>query len=447
MGTYDSDVSVDPDASSPELGADDSMHGALLICVTATIAGAVIGFVGGAFRWLLEAAGRLRLDFVEWAHQLPGPGWLVPVVASAAGATLAALVVVWSPLANGSGIQHVEAVYRGEAPPPPISLLPAKFIGGVLAIGSGLVLGREGPTVHMGAAIGAQAARRARLPDHEIRMMQTALGGAGLAVAFNAPIGGTLFTLEEVTRSFRVKTVLATLSAAAMAVGCARLILGDHPEFRMEPIAEPRLVWLPLFVVFGLLTGLLGAVYSRLVLWFLDRVTAIRRIPTLAKATVIGAVVGLVMVVYPQAVGGGEPLNQMILGGERFGLWVIVGYLVLRFFAGPLSYAAPVVGGLFAPMLAIGALWGVLFVGVFGLAWPGSVASLAIPMAVVGMASFFAATVRAPVTGVVLVMEMTASTAAIIPMLVATAAAILAAYLVGSPPIYDSLRERSLAKT
>ena len=425
----------------------DSMRGIGLICLTATIAGALIGFVGGAFRWLLEAAGRLQLQLVEWAQHLPGPGWLIPVAAAALGATLAALVVRWEPLADGSGIQHVEAVYQGLVPPPTIRVLPAKFIGGLLAIGSGLVLGREGPTVHMGAAIGAQAARRVRLPDHEVRMMQTALGGAGLAVAFNAPIGGTLFTLEEVTRSFRVKTVLATIFAAAMAVGCARLILGDHAEFQMEPFTEPELVWLPLFVVFGLLTGGLGAVYNRLVLWFLDHVTAMRRIPSVAKATAIGAVIGVMMVFDPRAVGGGEPLTQMLLGGERFALMMIAGYLLLRFVAGPLSYSAPVVGGLFAPMLALGALCGVLFVGLLGHVWPGDIAFLAIPMAVVGMASFFGATVRAPVTGMVLVIEMTASTAAIIPMLAATASAVLAAYLIGSPPIYDSLRARSLSKT
>ena len=430
-------------------GADqpeDSLRGAVLVCLTATVAGAVIGFVGGVFRWLLEAGDRLRLEFVEWAHQLPGPGWLAPVAAAAIGATLAALVVRWEPLADGSGIQHVEAVYRGQAPPPRLRLLPAKFIGGVLAIGSGLVLGREGPTVHMGAAIGAQAARRARLGDSDVRMMQTALGGAGLAVAFNAPIGGTLFTLEEVTRSFRIRTVLATVFAAATAVGCARLVLGDHPEFRLEPIGEPELVWLPLFVVFGVLTGGLGTVYNRLVLWFLDHVTAVRAVPTVAKATLIGAVIGLVMFIYPQAVGGGEPLTQMVLGGKHVVLTVIVGYLVLRFVLGPLSYSAPVVGGLFAPMLAVGALWGVLFVGLVDLIWPGDIMFLAVPMAIVGMAAFFGASVRAPITGMVLVVEMTASTAAIVPMLAATGAAVLAAYLTGSPPIYDSLRERSLGK-
>ena len=431
----------------PEVdSADDSMRGAVLICVTATVAGMVMGFVGGVFRWLLEAADRLRFDLVEWSHRLPGPGWLIPMAAAATGATLAALVVRWEPLAYGSGIPHVEAVYRGQLPPSRIRLLPAKFIGGLLAIGSGLVLGREGPTVHMGAAIGTEAARRARLPESEIRMMQTALGGAGLAVAFNAPIGGTLFTLEEVTKSFRTKTVLATLFAAATAVGCSRLVLGDHHEFRWQNATQPEFVWLPLFVVFGLLTGILGAAYNLVVLWFLDRVTALRHIPNPTKAAAIGAVIGLVMAVQPQAVGGGDQLTQTLLDGTHFPLLVLAGYLATRFVAGPLSYAAPVVGGLFAPMLAIGALWGVLFVRLADIVLPWDTSNLVLPMAVVGMSCFFSASVRAPVTGMVLVIEMTASTAVIVPMLAATAAAILTAYLVGSPPIYDSLRERNLSK-
>lgn len=433
--------------TAPEPG--DSIRGAVLVCLTGAIAGAAIGFIGGAFRWLLDAANRLRVALVEWSSALPGPGWLIPVVTAALGATLAALVVRWEPLAQGSGIPHVEAVFARQAAPPRIRLLPAKFVGGVLAIGSGLVLGREGPTVHMGAAIGAEAARRARLPDSEIRMMQTALGGAGLAVAFNAPVGGTLFSLEEVTKSFRLTTVLATIFAASTAVGCAHLVLGNDSEFRLPAIDEPHLGWLPLFVVFGLLTGCLGAAYNLLVVWFFDHVTAKRRVPAVAKASIIGAVIGLVMIVHLQAAGGGEPLTQMLLGGQRFALIVIVGYLVLRFLAGPLSYAAPVVGGLFAPMLAVGALWGVLFVGVIDTVWPQSASpatSLCVPMAVVGMAAFFGATVRAPLTGVVLVIEMTASTAVLIPMLAATGAAVLAAQVIGNPPIYDSLRHRSLSK-
>ena len=418
------------------------VRGSILICVTAVVAGVAIGFIGGAFRWCLEAADRLRVDLVDWAHGLPGPGWLVPIAAAALGATLAALIVRWVPLAAGSGIQHVEAVYRGEAQPPLLLLLPAKFIGGVLSIGSGLVLGREGPTVHMGSVIGAETARRARLSDSDIRMMQTAVGGAGLAVAFNAPIGGTMFALEEVTKSFRLQTVLATLFAAAAAVGCMRLLLGNEPDFRVEALGAPALAWLPLFVVFGLLTGSVGAVYNRLLLWFLDHVGGIRRIPAVAKAALIGAIIGLAMFVYPESVGGGDTLTQLILSGHDIVLPVVLGVLLVRFVAGPLSYSAAVPGGLFAPLLAVGALWGLLFVGVVGAVWPGDVTFLAVPMALVGMASFFGATVRAPVTAIVLVMEMTATTAVGIPMIAATAAAVLVAEITKSPPIYDSLRER-----
>jgi CIC family chloride channel protein len=431
--------------TAPAAGPDqpgESMRGSVHICVTAIVAGVLIGLVGGAFRWCLQKADELRIDLVEWAHQLPGPGWLVPMAAAAAGATLAALIVRWEPLAAGSGIQHVEAVFLNEARPPLIRLVPAKFIGGVLSMGSGLVLGREGPTVHMGAAIGAEAARRARLPDSEIRMMQTALGGAGLAVAFNAPIGGTLFTLEEVTKSFRVKTVLATLFSAAAAVACSRLILGNHADFQVEPVGAPALAWLPVFVVFGLLTGCLGAAYNKLVLWFLDHVAAIRRVPALAKAAIIGAIVGFAMFVYPLAVGGGEDLTQRILGGQHIAVSVVIGILAVRIVAGPLSYSAAVPGGLFAPLLAVGALWGLVFAGGFDAVWPGDARQLAIPMALVGMAAFFGATVRAPVTGMVVVTEMTATTATLVPMMAATAAAVFAAYAAGSAPIYESLRER-----
>ena len=321
-------------------------------------------------------------------------------------------------------------------------LLPAKFIGGVLSIGSGLVLGREGPTVHMGAVIGAEAARRAKLDDLDCRIMQTSVGGAGLAVAFNAPIAGTLFVLEEVTKSFRLRAVLATLFGAAVAVACGRFILGNEPDFDVGPIGPPDLAWLPLFVVFGLLTGGLGWIYNRLVLFFLDHVTAERRVPAIAKAAGIGGVVGLALFVDPNTVGGGDTLTQPILSGQQFVIPVIVGFLAVRFFLGSLSYSANVPGGLFAPLLAAGALWGLLFVNVCDLIGVGHVSDLAVPMALVGMASFFGATVRAPLTGIVVVMEMTATTSVVIAMLAATAAAVLVAELAKLPPLYESLRER-----
>ena len=282
-------------------------------------------------------------------------------------------------------------------------------------MGSGLVLGREGPTVHMGAAIGAEAARRARLPDSEVRMMQTALGGAGLAVAFNAPIGGAPLHPR------RGDEVVPGENGSGGAAGCrrrgSRLILGNHADFDVEPIGAPALHGC-LFVVFGLLTGCVGAGYNKLVLWFLDHVAGIRRIPNLAKAAIIGAIIGLAMSVYPLSVGGGEDLTQHILGGQNLVLAVVVG--ISRCGSSPVPCRTRLRCRADCSRHCLpGALWGLLFVGCFDAVWPGDATQLAIPMALVGMAAFFGATVRAPVTGMVVVTEMTATTATLVPMMAA----------------------------
>lgn len=418
------------------------MRATVLVCVAVTLAGVIVGVVGAAFRWCLGAAEDVRVDLVEWALRLPGPGWLIPVGAAALCAAIAGLLVRWEPQAVGSGIPHVEAVFLGEARPPRISVLPARFVGGVLAIGAGLVLGREGPTVHMGAAVGAETARRTRLRRRDARTVEVALAGAGLAVAFNAPIAGVLFTLEEVTKSLRPRIVLATVLAAAAAIASSRLLLGNHPDFDVSRVAAPGLAWLPLFAVFGVLTGVLGAGYNVVVLWFGDRVAAVRKIPNPLKATAIGAIVGVALCTAPLTVGDGDSLTQMILDGHQFVLLTAAGLLAARFVSGPLSYSAAVPGGLFAPLLAVGALWGFVFAGCFGAVWPEDTTFLVIPMAIVGMTAFFGATVRAPLTGIAIVIEMTATMSVAIPAAVAMVSAVLTARAVGSAPIYDSLRSR-----
>ena len=422
---------------------DPEHTGLVLLSALAAIAGVAIGFVGGAFRWLLEQATRLRLDVVDWAHTAAGPGWLVPILIVAAGAGIARALVTLVPLAGGSGIQHVEAVWLKKADPPPLRVLPVRFVGGLIAIGSGLVLGREGPTVHMGAALGAAAGIRARVPDDDVRVLQAALAGAGLAVAFNAPVGGALFVLEEVARSARLRLVLTTAIACAVAVSCSRVLVGDHPDFLVPPQEPAGLVMITLFLIFGLLTGVLGVAYNKLVTGALAATDRLRRVPPTARAAVLGAVVGLALYVSPLTVGGGDLLTQQLLtGGSTVLVPAVLGYFLVRFVTGPLSYAAGTPGGLFAPLLALGALWGVLFHA--GAALLPGVGSSPVPFMLVGMAAFFAATVRAPFTGIVLIVEMTAIATLTVPMLAACFAATLAATLLRNPPIYDSLRRRLL---
>ena len=414
--------------------------------VVAAVAGAITGFVGGAFRWLLVRADSLRLEIVSWSHELGGAGWLIPVAVSAVSAGLAACIATRVPLAAGSGIQHVEAVQRGESAAPPVTVVPARFVGGIVSIGlGGLVLGREGPTVHIGAAIGAWCAKVVRATGDEVRAMQSVVSGAGLAVAFNAPIGGGLFCLEEITHSVRMRYVLWTMASVSIAVMASRVVLGDHADFQMADVPEPPFASLPVFAVFSLFVALLGIAYSRLITAFLDGFDALTRIPGPLKAAGIGALIGIALTIDADLVGGGDAVTQGVLAGQKLTFLVVVLLLVVRFVAGPLSYAAATPGGLFAPMLALGALSGLIFARALDVVWPGMGTELAPALMLVGMATLFTAVVRAPLTGAVLVMEMTGATSVAVAMLAAGAVAMIVAQLFKAPPIYDVLRERMLA--
>lgn len=437
------DPAADPDSE----GSSALDRRTLVLLVAAVIVAAVLtGFIGGSFRWALMKAEGIRDHISDWAHAWPAIGWLVPVAIAAVGATIARSLVRVVPRASGSGIQDVEAVWRGqkELPTGP-GIVLGKFVGGLASIGPGMVLGREGPTVHMGSTIGAETGRLFRLGEKDRKVLYAAVGGAGLAVAFNAPVGGAMFALEEVTKSFRMRLVLITIFASSIAVGCARLVYGGAPDFAVPAIAAPSVATLWIFALFGILTGVVGSGYNWLIMFFLHRVDALtRRVPAEVPAAVAGAIVGLLLWFDPLMVGGGDAITQLILNGQRFGLWVVLGYLAIRFVVGPLSYGVSTPGGLFAPQLAMGAVWGLFC---FTVAGPllGEVGHSALPLALVGMTAFFTASVRAPLTGVTLICEMTATTSLTAPMLVACAAAFLTAHLLRSAPIYDSLRARMLA--
>ena len=410
-----------------------------MLCAVGAGAGAAVGLVGGAFRWLLLRADTGRTALLHWAHHWPAAGWLAPVALVAAGAAAARYLVRFAPLASGSGVQDVEAVWRGEAEPP-LRVLPVKFAGGLAGIGSGLALGREGPTVHMGAVIAAAAGRPLGLDRDDRRILQAALGGAGLGVAFNAPAAGMLFSFEEVARSFRPRLTLVTLIGSATAITCSRLILGNRPDFLVGPVAAPAGWLIAVYVAFGAVTGVFGVAYNHLILRGLDLFGRFRRYPAELRAAAVGGVMGLLLWFAPLGAGGGDVLAQRVLGGA-IGTGALAWYFLARFLAGPWSYSAGAPGGLFAPLLAVGAVWGAL---IHRLAEPLLPALGAQPqaLAIVGMSTFFAAVVRAPVTGIILIAEMTATTTLLVPMLAAAFAAVLVATLLRNEPIYDSLRAR-----
>ena len=378
----------------------------LRIVIASAVAGLAVGALGSRFRAALELAQRWREQLTGQARATPITGFLATIAAVAAAAMLARwLVVRFAPIAAGSGVQHVEAVMRGEAEAAGMAVVPVKFFGGLLAIGAGLPLGREGPTVQMGAAIGNLIAAPLFGNSAERRAVVAAGAGAGLAVAFNAPIGGSIFVFEELTRSFLERQMLAALAAAAGAIAIMRVALGNTQLFDAGAPFDQPLSQLPYHFVIGAALGLLVAAYAVLTTAFLNATERFRWAPSLVRAGAIGIVVGACGWFSSSFVGGGETLVQSILSSTP-STSVLLLILGVRFVLGPLAYAAGAPGGVFAPLLAMGVASGALSASVVGSLWP-DIAPSPLVGGVVGMSAMFAAVVRAPLTGIVMAVEMT----------------------------------------
>ncbi len=431
----------------PELSGGKESEGdggsLAVLTVLALIVGAVSGAVVALFIIVLQHADRLRDALIVWAHAQGAEGlWLLVTACAAAAGAAASLVRRLSPQAVGSGIPHVEAVLNGQLPEAPFRIIPVKFVGGALAIGSGLALGREGPGVHMAATLGHLVGKIFRRHWSDCRVLLAAGAGAGLATAFDAPIAGGIFVLEELVRRFELRVAIAALGASATAISVSRTILGDAPDFHLATLVTPSFAIRPLFFVLGALAGLMAVVYNRVLLQTMAVIDGFDRWPVEARAAVIGAGVGALAWFFPALVGGGDPITQRtLLGAGTLAMLPLV--FLLRLALGALSYSAGTPGGLFAPMLVLGAQFGLFFGLACQLAFPG----LHIQpegFAVVGMAALFTGVVRAPLTGIVLATEMTADVTMLLPMLGACAMAMLTPTLLKDPPIYNSLRERTV---
>jgi CIC family chloride channel protein len=422
--------------------AADHRGGLCALAALSLVAGAVAGLVAGLFRLALVQANACRAALLDWGYGRPLVALPIVVATAAAAAAVAAWMVRrFEPRAAGSGIPDVEAVVAGQVPPERASLIPVKFFGGLLALGAGLALGREGPSVEMGGVAARILGTLARRSWRDLRALVAAGAGAGLATAFGAPLAGVVFVIEEVVRRFELRIAVASLGASAGAIAVADVLLGGRPDFQVAPLAAPPWTQLAFFLVLGLAAGVLGAAYCAAILRSLDAAERLRQLPLEVKAGAIGAAVGGLAWWWPQIVGGGDPLAQSLLGSD-FAAGTLLALFGIRFVLGPISYAANTPGGLFAPMLVLGACLGLLAGQASRLGFAAA-APEPLALAVVGMAAFFTAVVRSPLTGIVLVTEMTANTTLLVPMLAANLGAVLVPSLLGIPPIYDSLRARA----
>lgn len=408
--------------------------------------GVVAGGIAVAFRASLELVDEVRPRWVAWAHAHGIGGFAALVLGSAAAALVAVLLVRrGAPEAAGSGIPHLQGVLHHWLPLRFARLIPTKFAGGLVGIGGGLALGREGPTVQMGGATGEMVGRFTKATPRERAALICAGAGAGLAAAFNAPLAGVLFVLEELRRQFAPGLLAAAFLASVTADFVTRLLAGQMPAFHLRELPPlPDLSALPLFVALGGACGLLGVLFSRSLLVtqrLFDRPGVARRI---APVAAVGALIGAAAWIDPKLVGGGGALAGTTFGGA-LPLVSLALFFVSRLALTSFSYATGAAGGIFAPMLVLGALAGHA-IGRLGGALPLFASVTPAAGSVVGMAALFTAVVRAPVTGTVLILEMTESYSLLLPVLAASLAAYGVAELLRERPIYEALLERQLLR-
>ena len=435
-GNREAGVDFIPDDFPPAPGQ------ALLLVFGAVLVGILTGLLGIAFLVVLKTGDSLRLTLTAELRTWPVFfGWLTLSVLVAGAAGIAAwMVKTFAPTAQGSGVPYVEKILRGGGQPAHRWVLPVKFFGGALALSAGLVLGREGPLVQMGAVIGEKVGRRFPGLRGAWKSLMAAGAGAGLATAFNAPVGGTLFVLEEVFRKVTPLTFILTATAASVSVYLQRAVFHMPQDYAVPviPEAPAQAAWL--FFFFGTVIGILGVVYNRLLLGMLASTSRLKKISVPVRAALIGFLVGSVAWFAPKWVGGGDNITQSILA-NRSEIWLLLGIACLRFFLGPLSYSAGTPGGLFAPIIALGAIVGAASGAFAHAVLPGLVPS-PLAFAVAGMAAFFTATIRAPLTGIVICLEMTGCYSLFFPMLATCLGASLIPALLKDLPIYDALAAR-----
>lgn len=394
--------------------------------------------------WLQPALAPLPPSAQAWLQ--PSPLARFALVAVAVALCMAAalwLVRRFAPEAAGSGVQEIEGTLLGLRTMRWGRVLTIKFVGGVLALGAGFVLGREGPTVQMGGAAAWGIAAGARCTDGEAKALLAAGAGAGIAAAFNAPIAGALFVAEELRREapYNFQGYHAVLIACIVATLMTQTLAGVGPELRLAMDAPP-LAHYPHFVGLGVLLGAGGVLFNRLLLGGLDLVAAWSRRSGWTLVATFALALTALLFLAPSATGGGEQIVGM-LTGESIGLGALCLLLVLRVTATVGSYAAGMPGGVFAPILGLATVAGLTYAELLQTL-PTGVVLQPTAAAAAAMAALFTGSVRAPLVGVVLVAELTDGYPAIVAIALSSAMASLTAAALRGRPLYELLLERTL---
>ncbi|NOX87363.1 MAG: H(+)/Cl(-) exchange transporter ClcA [Chlorobi bacterium] len=413
----------------------------------AFVVGLIAGVLGSVFRLTLGYISVFR-DWLYAGTADAGPAkWVLSLLFGVVGVVVALfLVKKFAPETSGSGVQEIEGALDEIRPLRWKRVLPVKFIASLFSLGSGLLLGREGPTIQMGANAGKMVKDVFRHPDTKTNSLVSAGAAAGLASAFNAPLAGIIFVIEEMHGRFRYTffSVAAIIVASGTADFVVRVLVGADPVIKMMVFTSPPLSAIWLFIVLGLLFSLVGYVFNKLLILSLDFFSDLSKIAMLLNGIIAGLLIALAGIFYPKMIGGGYSTIRIVLD-HSFPLQLLIVLFIGRLLLTIFSYGTGVPGGIFAPLLALGVVFGMLFGSVMQHYFPGLISHPGI-FAVAGMAGIFASTVRAPLTGLVLAVEMTSNFELILPLIITAVTASLATAQLGNQPIYTTLLERTMSQ-
>ena len=399
------------------------------------------------FRYLLAGSEILRPVIYHNLREVLADGqwqWLALYILSfIIIAYLLKLIVAREPMCTGSGIPQIKGILQGDMSMRWFSVLWSKIIGGVLAIGAGMSLGREGPSVQIGACVGQGLSQTSRRTRFESRILMTAGAGAGLAAAFNAPLAGVIFGLEEMQKTISPALLLTGITASITAATVTEVVFGMSPVFSMGYLLPLPLNLFDVLVAAGIVIGLLGRLFNIALAYSLNTYSRLG-LSGMKKPLVPLVLAGILGFVLPEILGGGNLLvDSLVVTNYTIGFLCLL--FVGKFLFTMICFGSGVPGGIFLPMLVLGAAGGAVLAKLLVLA--GLLPAMYYADIIVfGMAAYFSAVVKSPVTGSILILEMTGSFQHMLALLVVSLTAYVISDLTGGRPVYDELLDRALGK-
>lgn len=414
----------------------------ILIVLKSLLVGLVAGGVVVLYRITLSHAEQLSFkmyDFLRYNLML----FPIAVIILCLAGYFAGYLVSKDKMISGSGIPQLEGIMKGHfrKRKPWIYTLCSKFIGGAICIGGGLSLGREGPSIQLGACVAEGVGKKIGKGRLERRILMASGASAGLAAAFNAPLAGVMFALEEIFRYFSPVILLSMMSAAVAADFVSKEVFGMSPIFNFEimKVIPLNQYWLLIFL--GILLGGLGAFYNFIILKTKMLYGKLKFLNVKTKIMIPFVAAGVLGIVFPVVLGGGHRIVEELT--LKNGIIFLITIFIIKLLFSMISFGSGAPGGIFFPLIILGATIGAVFAGISINYW-GVDQELYNNFIILAMAGYFTAIVRAPITGIVLVMEMTGSFTHILSLTVVAVTAYVAADLLKSPPIYEALLENLL---